>query len=266
MPTALPTDMPTALVTGSTSGIGAGFADRYARLGHDLVLVARNEQRLNAQAAKLREQWHVDVEVLAADLGTDEGCAAVETRSADERRPVDVLVNNAGFGMGLNFVNSSIDDEEQLLKVLVRAPMRVTKSALPGMLARGRGDVITVASVAAFMNYSTYGAAKAWAVRFSESVSSQVQGSGVRALALCPGLVHTEFHQRGNVDVSNAPGWLWLTVDQVVDECLEDLRKGKAVSIPSLRYKALIGIGRHLPRNILAKARNAGRADKRRPT
>jgi short-subunit dehydrogenase len=258
--------MPTVLVTGSTSGIGAGFADRYARLGHDLVLVARNEERLNAQAAQLRERWRVDVEVLAADLGTDEGCAAVEARVADDRRPVDVLVNNAGFGMGLDFLHSSIEDEEQVLRVMVRAPMRITKAALPGMLARDRGDIITVASIAAFMNYSSYGAAKAWAVRFSEGLSLKLGGTGVHALALCPGLVHTEFHERGKVDVSNAPDWLWLDVDQVVDECLEDLRKGKTLSIPSLRYKALIGIGRHLPRNILAKARNAGRADKRRPT
>jgi short-subunit dehydrogenase len=247
--------MPTALITGSTSGIGAGFAETYAKLDHNLVLVARDQGRLEAQAEKLHEQWQVDVEVLVADLSTDAGCLAVETRVADEAQPIDVLVNNAGFGMGLDFLHSALDDEEQLLRVLIRAPMRITKAALPGMQARDSGTIITVASTAGFLNRSTYGAAKAWAVRFSEALSLQLTGSSIQAIALCPGLVHTEFHQRGNVNVSNAPRWMWLNVDQVVDACLDDLRRGKEVSIPTLRYKAIVGIGRLLPAPIIARAR-----------
>jgi hypothetical protein len=256
--------MPTALVTGSSSGIGAAFAKRYAQLGHDLVLVARNAERLRNQATELRARWHVDVEVLPADLGTDDGCAAVETRAADVGRPIDVLVNNAGFTLGADLLHSDVDAEEQLLRVLVRAPMRLTKAALPGMLARDRGSIITVASVAAFVNHSSYGAAKAWAVRFSEALSLNLAGTGVGALALCPGLVRTEFHERGHVDVSRVPDWLWLDVDQVVTECLRDLRRGKAVSIPSLRYKGLTAAGRVLPRGVVARARDAGRTLKRR--
>ena len=251
--------MPTALITGSTSGIGAGFATRYAQLSHDLVLVARSEERLQQQATELRAKWHVNVEVLAADLGTDQGCAAVEARAASERQPIDVLINNAGFGLGVDFMHSSLDDEEQLIRVMIRAPMRVTKAALPGMLARDRGTLITVASTAAYLNHSTYGAAKAWAVRFSETLSLKLAGSGVRAIALCPGLVHTEFHERGSVDVSNAPNWLWLDVDQVVGACLDDLRRGKAVSIPTLRYKALTRVGRLLPAAAVARARTLRR-------
>jgi uncharacterized protein len=253
------TPMPRALITGSTSGIGSGFAKRYAQLGHDLVLVARNEVRLHAQATQLRAAWHVDVEVLPADLGTDDGCAAVEARAADVRRPVDVLINNAGFALGTDFVHSRLDDEEQLIRVLIRAPMRVTKAALPGMLERDRGTIITVASIAAFLNHSSYGAAKVWALRFSEGLSLTLAGTNVRALALCPGLVHTEFHERGNVDVSNAPTWIWLDVDQVIDACLHDLRRGKSVSIPTLRYKTMIGVGRHLPAGLVARARNLRR-------
>jgi short-subunit dehydrogenase len=251
--------MPTALITGSTSGIGAGFATRYAQLGHDLVLVARNEERLQDQATQLRAKWHVNVEVLAADLGTDDGCAAVEARAAAERQPIDVLINNAGFSLGVDFLRSNVDDEEQLIRVLVRAPMRVSKAALPGMLERDRGTIITVASIAAFLNHSSYGAAKAWALRFSESLSVTLAGTNVRALAVCPGLVHTEFHERGNVDVSNAPGWIWLNVDQVIDSCLHDLRRGKSVCIPTLRYKTMVSVGRHLPANLVARARNVGR-------
>jgi uncharacterized protein len=127
------------------------------------------------------------------------------------------------------------------------------------MLTRDSGTIITVASTAAFLNHSTYGAAKAWAVRFSETLSLKLTGTGVRAIALCPGLVHTEFHERGNVDVQNAPKWLWLDVDQVVDACLDDLRRGKAVSIPTLRYKALTRVGRLLPATVVARARTLRR-------
>jgi short-subunit dehydrogenase len=251
--------MPNALITGSTSGIGAGFAETYAKLGHNLVLVARDPGRLQAQATRLHEQWQVDVEVLAADLGADEGCAAVEARVADDGQPIDVLVNNAGFGMGLDFLRSALADEDQLLRVLVRAPMRITKAALPGMLTRDSGTIITVASIAGFLNHSTYGAAKGWQVRFSETLSLQLVSTGVRAIALCPGLVHTEFHERGNVDVSNAPKWMWLDVDRVVDACLDDLRRGKAVSIPARRYKVMVGVGRLLPATVVARARTLRR-------
>jgi short-subunit dehydrogenase len=251
--------MPTALITGSTSGIGAGFAARYARLGYDLVLVARDGARLDTQAATLRDQHRVDAEVLEADLGTDAGCAAVEARASDEHRPIDVLINNAGFGMGLDFLHSAIDDEEQVVRVMIRAPMRITKAALPVMVARGTGSIITVASIAAFLNHSTYGAAKAWDVRFSQALSVKLTGTGVSAIALCPGLVHTEFHERGQVDVSNAPRWMWLDVDAVVDACLHDLAHGKAICIPTRRYRAMVGIGRLLPPSLVTRARTLRR-------
>jgi short-subunit dehydrogenase len=257
--------MPTALITGSSSGIGAGFADRYARLGHRLVLVARDEARLQAQATALRERWHVEVEVLPADLNTDEGCAAVEARAADQGQPVDVLINNAGFGMGSDFVHSDLDDEERLVRVLVRAPMRVTKAVLPGMLARDTGTIITVSSIAGIVTRSSYGAAKAWALRFSEGLSLQLAGTQVRALALCPGLVHTEFHKRGNVSTAGAPRWLWLEVDQVVDECLRDLRRGKAVCIPSRRYRVLAGLSRVAPSGLTARIAARRRGPTTRP-
>jgi len=249
----------TALITGSTSGIGAEFARRYAELHHNLVLVARDKARLDAQAANLAATFFIDVEVLAADLGTDDGCALVEARVADGDRPIDVLINNAGFGLGVDFVHSTVADEEQLLRVLVRAPMRATKAVLPGMVARNSGVVITVSSVAAYLNYSTYGAAKRWGLRFSEALSRQLTGTGVRAIALCPGLVHTEFHQRGQVEVGRAPKWLWLEVERVVDECLHDLHRGKVVSIPSRRYKVMIAVGRMMPTALITAIRNAAR-------
>jgi short-subunit dehydrogenase len=251
--------MTTALVTGATSGIGAGFADRYARLGHDLVLVARDEVRLRAKADELRDRWHVEVEVLPADLSVDDECARVEKRLSDVSRPVDVLVNNAGYSLGVDVVESDVEAEAQMLRVLVHAPLRLTKAALPGMLARDRGTIITVASVAGLISYNSYGAAKSWAVKFSQSLSLRLANTGVRAIALCPGLVRTEFHQRSGVDASAAPSFMWLTVDRVVEECLRDLAKGKPVSIPSRRYRILVGIGSRLPSTFTARiARDRG--------
>jgi uncharacterized protein len=256
--------MTTALVTGASSGIGAAFAERYASLGYALVLVARDEPRLEKRAAQLRDQWQVDVEVLAADLSTDDGCARVERRLMDAELPVDVLVNNAGFSLGVDALRSDADDEERMLRVLVRAPMRLSKAALPGMLARGHGTIITVASVAGLISHNSYGAAKAWAVRFTRAMSLHLEGTGVQALALCPGLVRTEFHERSGIDVSGVPKFMWLDVERVVGECLSDLRRGKTISIPSRRYRILVGLGRALPGGLAARIAS-NRGLRRRP-
>ncbi|HET9187625.1 MAG TPA: SDR family oxidoreductase [Acidothermaceae bacterium] len=251
--------MTTALVTGATSGIGAGFAERYARLGYHLVLVARDEQRLRTKADELHDRWHVEVEVLPADLSSDDECARVEARLLDDTRPIGVLVNNAGYSLGVDVVESDVEAEDRMLRVLTRAPLRLTKAALPGMLARNRGTIITVSSVAGIISYNSYGAAKAWALKFSQAVSLRLANTDVRAIALCPGLVHTEFHERSGVDASAAPRFMWLTVDRVVDECLRDLAKGKAISVPSRRYRVLVGVGARLPSNFTARiARNRG--------
>jgi short-subunit dehydrogenase len=251
--------MTTALVTGASSGIGAGFAKRFARLGYDLVLVARDEARLDEFATRLGKEHDIDVEVIAADLSTYDGCKRVETRLADAERPIDILVNNAGFSLGVSVLESDVDDEERMLKVLVRAPLRLTKAALPVMRERDRGTIITVASVAGLIAYDSYGALKSWAVRFSQALSRTLMGSGVRAIALCPGLVHTEFHERAGIDASAAPKFMWLSVDRVVDECLRDLERGKTISIPSRRYRYLVGIGRHLPTQFTSRvAANRG--------
>jgi len=244
--------MPTALITGATAGIGAVFADRLARDGQDLVLVARDEARLAAVAGRLRF-YAVDVEVLAADLADDAGCAKVEQRLADRARPVDLLVNNAGLTVGTTFLKSDIDDEERMLRVLVRAVLRLTHAALPGMVERGRGAVINVSSVAGWWPSGTYAAAKAWATSFTEGLVRQLAGTGVRVMALCPGYTHTEFQQRAGLR-KRGPEWMWLTADQVVDEGLRDLRRGVVVSVPSARYKLVAFLARHAPRALLRRS------------
>lgn len=245
--------MTTALITGGTAGIGRAFAEKFATLGYDLVVVARDQERLEDCAVRLRRQSGASVETLSADLATTEGRAAVEQRLADSDRPVDILVNNAGFGLGSSFRRTPIEDEERLLDVHVRAVLRLTHAALPGMVERGKGSVINVSSVAAFVPRGTYSAAKAWVVAFSESVAAELAGTEVRCMALCPGFAHTEFHERASIDEGDIPKWMWLNAPDVVDAAIEDLRKGLTVSVPSARYKILVGASKLVPRRLATK-------------
>jgi uncharacterized protein len=239
--------MTTSLITGATAGLGAAFARRLAGDGHDLVLVARDEKRLAESAEELRRRYGVRAEVLAADLATDEGIAAVEGRLADRERPVDVLVNNAGFGNRGMFLEVSAADEATMLKVHCEAVLRLTMAAAEGMRARGRGWVVNVASVAAFVPRGTYAASKAWVVRFTEGAARELAGSGVRLMVLCPGFVRTEFHQRAGMDVSGLPGFAWLDADKVVAAAVRDLARGRVVSVPDIRYKAAVTLARLVP-------------------
>ena len=243
--------MTTALVTGATSGIGAAFARRLARDRYDLVLVARDREALRRQATELHDRHGVEVAVLGADLATEEGIAAVADRLADRSQPVGLLVNNAGFGLHGTYLEVPVAEELAMLRVHCEAVLRLTSAAAETMRERGRGEVVNVASVAAFLNRGTYGASKAWVVRFTEAAARELRGSGVRLLALCPGFVRTDFHRRAGMQVNRIPGWLWLDADRVVDAGLRDLARGRTVSIPDARYKLLMGAARLLPRAAL---------------
>ncbi|MBI1378880.1 MAG: SDR family NAD(P)-dependent oxidoreductase [Frankiales bacterium] len=246
--------MTTALVTGATAGIGAEFARQLAARGDDLVLVARDVERLTAYADELGRAHRVRVEVLPADLTDRTALAAVADRLADDARPVDLLVNNAGFGVNQSFVGGDLDAEQAMLDVLVTATMRLTHAALPGMVGRGTGGVINVSSVAGFIAGGSYSAAKAWTTVFSESVDRQLHGTGVRVMALCPGFTHTEFHQRGGMDVSHLPDWMWLDAPDLVRGALADFGRGKPVSVPGAQYKVLSTLARYLPRPVVRRA------------
>ncbi|WP_354643214.1 SDR family NAD(P)-dependent oxidoreductase [Kitasatospora camelliae] len=239
--------MTTALITGATAGIGAAFARRLAKDGRDLVLVARDTERLESAAAELAKKYGVTVETLAADLATDAGIGAVEDRLRDADRPVDILINNAGFGNRGAYLQVPLEDELRMLKVHVEAVLRTTSAAVPGMRERGRGGVINVASVAAFVPRGTYGATKAWVVNFTQGVARDLAGTGVRLQALCPGFTRTEFHQRAGMGTGNIPAWAWLNADRVVDDSLRDLALGRSLSVPGKRYKAVVALVRMLP-------------------
>lgn len=244
--------MSTALITGGTAGIGNAFARALAARGNDLVLVARDSVRLEQTGDELRRLHRIEVEVLPADLSVRSELARVEARLQDRDRPIDVLVNNAGFALDRSFRASDVEDEQRLLDVLVVALMRLTHAAVPGMVGRGHGQIINVSSVASFLPFGTYSAAKAYVTSFSQGLAMDLDGTGVRVLALCPGYVRTEFHARANIAPA-APEWLWLDADEVVADALRDVRKGKTISVPSLQYKA-IAAGTHLaPRSALPR-------------
>lgn len=242
--------MPTALVTGPTAGIGNAFARALAGRGFDLVLVSRDETRLADLAGDLHARYGVATEVLAADLADRTSLSRVEARLADSDRPIDLLVNNAGFGLAKGFRASTIDDQEYLLDVHVRAVLRLTKIAVDGMTERGHGWVINVSSVASFAPYGTYGAAKAWVTSFSEALAGELAQTGVRVAACCPGYVRTEFHARSGIRKLKLPEFAWLQADDVVAETLRRLDRSPVI-IPTARYRVVAALARHAPRGLV---------------
>lgn len=235
---------PTALVTGASSGIGDALARALHRRGHDLVLVARDEARLQALAGELG-----DAEVLAADLTDDAALARVEERA----RSVDVLVNNAGFGTSGRFAELPVGAEDGQVRLNVLAVVRLTAAALPGMVARGRGGVLNVGSVAGFLpsaGTATYAATKAFVLSWSEALHTETRGTGVTVTCLAPGFTRTEFQSRAEYDASKVPGFLWQSAEEVARAGLDGLEGDKALVVPgALNRLAVTGAGL-LPRGL----------------
>ncbi len=242
-----------ALVTGATAGIGAGFVEALGARGDDLVLVARDEQRLEELAQRWRSAGR-EVEVLPADLSDRVGMARVEQRLADSGRPIDVLVNNAGFGLTQSFVGGDLAAEQAMLDVLVTAVLRLTHAAVPGMVERGQGRIINVSSVAGWIPGGTYSAAKAWVTSFTEGLALDLEGTGVRAVAVCPGYTRTEFHDRAGMRMGGVPDWMWQSVDDVVAQALRDVERGRVISVAGPLYRSLGVASRHLPRAVVRRA------------
>lgn len=242
---------PTALVTGATAGLGRVFAQRLAASGHDLILVARDSARLEGLADELALQYGIVAEALAADISRDDGMRRVADRIAMEPR-LAVLVNNAGFGTKGRLVNRPVAEQATMLELHAMAPMLHTRAALPGMIEHGRGWIVNVTSVASFtysMGNVNYCATKAYLRVFSEALALELEGTGVRVQALCPGFTRTEFHDRAGIDKSKMMRWLWLPAERVVDESLAQIRaRGPTVCVPSKRYKLIVMLLRYLPR------------------
>lgn len=246
-----------ALVTGGTSGIGAAFARQLASKGYDIVLVARDRARLDEMAHELRGMGR-EVELLPADLGKRSDVAKVVTRLEDAEKPVDVLVNNAGFGMHTRSSDADSGAHDAAFEVMVRAVRELAAAAARSMRSRGSGRIINVSSTAGFITMASgYSALKAWVTVFSEGLSNELHGTGVTVTALCPGWVHTEFHDRAGISKGGIPSWLWLDAEYLVGSALRDAERGKVISIPSVRYKVLIWFARHLPRSTVRSVSRA---------
>jgi len=240
----------TALITGASSGLGEEFAWQLAAAGRDVVLVARSRDRLSEMGDLLAGAANVKVEILAADLSTPEGLAAVAERVADPDRPIDLLVNNAGFGLGKTFLESSIEDEVAALDVMVKAVLVLSHAAARAMADRGRGAILNVASVAAWLGSGTYAAHKSWVTSFTEGLASQLRGTGVSATAVLPGLTHTNFHERADLShYEDFPELVWLEAEDVVESALAAVRRKQVLVTPSVRYAAAMGVVRALPRS-----------------
>lgn len=249
--------MTSALVTGATAGIGLEFAHQLAGRGHGLVLVARDEARLASVAAELRSAYGIEVEVLPADLADRAQCATVEARLADRDRPIELLVNNAGFGLRHRFLDNAIEQEQAMLDVLVTAVLRLSHAALGPMAERGRGGIINVSSVAAFLPRGTYSAAKAWVNSFSEWAHNEYAPQGVTVMSLCPGFTKTEFHER--MQVKRGDSFMWLEPDFLVRTALADFDKRRAYSVPGAQYKAVRSLTRVIPSTVLQRFQSIGR-------
>jgi len=248
---------PLALITGASSGIGAAFARQLARRGYDLILVARRTDRLEQLAAELSGSHGTAVDPLAADLTKDGDVDRVGERLAASE--LSLLVNNAGFGTKGLFFESDAAAQEAMHRLHVLTTERLTRAALPGMIARRRGAIINVSSVAGFIqNVSTvsYCATKAWMISFTEGLWMELRSirSPVTVQALCPGYTYTEFHEVMQVDRGEVPKSWWMPADFVVEESLRGLDSGRLFVIPGVRYRALAGLIRVLPRWVLHRA------------
>ena len=251
-----------ALVTGATSGIGESFTRLLAENNYNIVLVARDMPRLRERAQSLQEKFNVQTHIIQADLSTDAGCSAVEQYIANNQ--VDVLINNAGFGLNKAFTMSDLQAEQQMFDVLVRTPMRLMHVALPLMKQRNKGVVINVSSVAGYIAGGSYSAAKSYLTVLSESLHTELAGTNIKISALCPGFTRTEFHQRGRMSMKGLPSFMWLDSDKLVAKAWNDALKGAAVSIPGRQYRLLVFVIQTLPRSIIRKVGMNLRAKQRK--
>jgi hypothetical protein len=246
---------PLALVTGASAGIGAAYARRLAAQGYDLLLVARRVDRLNGLAAELSRRHGVRAEALPADLTKEAELKVVEDRMAREEH-LEFLLNNAGFGASGRFYESPLEIQDAMHRLHVIATMRLSHAALRKMTARGKGAVVNVSSVAAFIarpGSTSYGATKAWMNAFTEGLYLELKQarSPVRVQALCPGYTLTEFHDVIGFDRKQVPASLWTPVEKVVDASLKGLERNKLFVVPGWRYKFIVYLLRLIPRPVL---------------
>lgn len=243
--------MATALITGGTSGIGKAFADELAQRGYDLVLVARDQDRLDIVAEELGNRYGVEIETLAADLAVREDTMRVAGRLEDPAAPVEMLVNNAGFGLHSTLLGDDVEVHAKALDVMCLAVLILGGAAGRAMKKQGSGQIINVSSTSGAIFTGNYSAVKAWCTTYSQSLALELKGTGVTVTALQPGWVRTEFHDRAGIKANNLPGFVWIDKDFLVRECLADANQGKYVSVPSWKWKLAMFVANHGPKSLL---------------
>lgn len=243
-------DTRTALITGASSGIGAAFAHQLALQGYDLVLVARREAKLTELANELQERFHINTEVMIADLSQLAGVERVEKRIV-ELTNLELLVNNVGFGIPGKFTEVPLNKTLAMIDVHVFASVRLTHAVLPGMIARDKGGIVNVSSIGAFIpraGDATYCATKAYLVAFSQALQAELQGTGIRIQALCPGFVPTEFLNHPDYEVLQVkhkiPKWLWTSAKEVVEQSLGALKRDSVIYIPGFKNRVFVTMTR----------------------
>ena len=242
----------TAVITGATSGIGEAFARKFAKQGYDLVITGRRQEKIDAVAEQIRQKYGVNVDVFLAELSEEEGVREVVNYLKD--REIEILVNNAGFGANSLYQASDLIVMEQLAKVNVLAPIELIHAILPSMVERGKGTIINISSESVYMivpKNAVYSGAKAFLKSFTEGLHLDLMGTGVRVMALCPGLTHTDFHEKMGMDKSRQidRGQIkWMSADEVVEIALNDLEKGKVICIPGKHTKMLTHMLNLMPR------------------
>ncbi len=230
----------TALITGASSGMGAVYADRLARRGYDLIIVARNRGKLDQLATRLTNETKRSVEVLPADLN-DKGDLARVTATLKNDASITLLVNNAGIGTFAPLLNSDVNKMEEMISLNVSALTRLTYAAVPGFVARGTGTIINISSIVAIspeMLNGVYGGSKAYVLAFSHSLQHELAPKGIRVQAVLPGVTATDFWDAGGLPVHNLPSELVMTTENLVDAALSGLDQGELVTIPALPDKA----------------------------
>jgi short-subunit dehydrogenase len=263
-------DIKTALITGASSGIGAEFARQLAQGGYSLILIARRIDRLQNLAQDLQNRYKVGVETIISDLSDDDDIQRL-SQSIQENYTIDMLVNNAGFGLHGSFVELDSSRHVDMVHVHVLASICLAHAALPGMISRGHGAIINVSSLAGLLPVRNvaYGASKAYLITFSETLQRELRGTGVKIQALCPGFTYTEFHDNRELTGfkrSAIPKPLWSSTDQVVRESLKALQRGKTICVPGLinRFAALLGSTRITTNIFYSVVNRSSRKDKSR--
>lgn len=242
-----------ALVTGGSSGIGLAFARTLAEHGANLVLVARDDSRLEEVATQLRAGYAIDVETICADLADAAAVSRVAARIGADDKPCDIVVNNAGIALHASLLDEDTGLQDQAMAIMVTAVLKLSNAAARAMVRRGNGRIINIASASAWIYVGNYSAIKRWVVSYTQALAVELKGTGVTATAVCPGWVKTAFHDRAGLARPSLPEFIWVDADTVAGEGLAAALKGTAVCVPSAKWRFAIFVAQHGPGAIAEK-------------